>query len=38
MGTDYFVTDDVAQEVTKRCDVLTLPTLPYAYFPAFINM
>lgn len=37
MGTDYFVTDYVAQEVTKQCDVLTLPTLPYAYFPAFIK-
>lgn len=37
MGTDYFVTDWVATEVTKRCEVLTLPTLPYAYFPAFIK-
>lgn len=37
MGTDYYVTDWVAAEVTKRCEVLTLPTLPYAYFPAFIN-
>lgn len=37
MGTDFFVTDYLAREVTKRCDVLTLPTLPYAYFPAFIK-
>lgn len=37
MGTDYFVTDWVARQVTERCDVLTLPTLPYAYFPAFIQ-
>lgn len=37
MGTDYYVTDWVATEVTKRCDVVTLPTLPYAYFPAFIK-
>lgn len=35
MGTDYFVTDWIAGEVTRREDVLTLPTLPYAYFPAF---
>ena len=37
MGTDYMVTDWVAQRVTERCDVITLPTLPYAYFPAFIK-
>lgn len=37
MGTDFFVTDWLAQEVTKRFPVLTLPTLPYAYFPAFVN-
>lgn len=37
MGTDYFVTDYVAREVTARCDVLTLPILPYAYFPAFVK-
>jgi len=37
MGTDYFVTDWVAQRVTERCDVVTLPTLPYAYFPAFVE-
>ncbi len=37
MGTDFFVTDYVARQVTERCDVLTLPTLPYAYFPAFVQ-
>lgn len=37
MGTDYFVTDWIAQRVTERCDVVTLPTLPYAYFPAFVE-
>ena len=37
MGTDLYVTDWVAREVTSRCDVLTLPTLPYAYFPAFVK-
>ncbi|MBR0139808.1 MAG: creatininase family protein [Firmicutes bacterium] len=37
LGTDYYVTDWVAARVTERCDVLTLPTLPYAYFPAFIE-
>ena len=37
MGTDYFVADWIANALTRRCDVLTLPTLPYAYFPAFIK-
>ena len=37
MGTDYFVTDWVANAVTARENVLTLPTLPYAYFPAFVH-
>jgi len=37
MGTDFYVTDWVAQQVTARCDVVTLPTLPYAYFPAFVD-
>ena len=37
MGTDYFVTDWIAAQVTDRFPVVTLPTLPYAYFPAFVT-
>ena len=37
MGTDYYVTEWVSAKVTERCNVLTLPVLPYAYFPAFIK-
>lgn len=37
MGTDFFVTSYVAGEVTRRCGVLTLATVPYAYFPAFVE-
>lgn len=37
MGTDYYVTDWIASQVTEKCEVLTLPTLPYAYFPAFVE-
>ena len=37
MGTDYFVTDWLAKQVTERCEVVTLPTLPYAYFPALVE-
>lgn len=37
MGTDFYVTDWLAKQVTEKCDVVTLPTLPYAYFPAFVK-
>ena len=37
MGTDWYVTEYFAQELTKECAVITLPTLPYAYFPAFFG-
>ena len=37
MGTDWYVTEYFAQELTKECAVITLPTLPYAYFPAFVE-
>lgn len=37
MGTDWYVTEYFAQELTKECEVITLPTLPYAYFPAFVE-
>ncbi len=37
MGTDYYICDWLAAEITRRTDVLTLPTLPYAYFPGFIK-
>lgn len=37
MGTDMMVTNWVAERVTERFPVVTLPTLPYAYFPAFVE-
>ena len=37
MGTDYFVTDWVATQVTEQFPLVCLPTLPYAHFPAFVN-
>ena len=37
MGTDYMVADHLAKEVTRQCDVITLPTLPFGYFPSFIK-
>lgn len=37
MGTDLIVTEWLADRLTERCDVLTLPPLAYGYFPAFIE-
>jgi creatinine amidohydrolase len=37
MGTDYFVTDWIARQLVERYPVICLPTLPYAYFPAFVE-
>ncbi|XCP84731.1 creatininase family protein [Roseburia hominis] len=37
MGTDYYTVDWTAKQITEKCDVITLPTLPYAYFPAFVE-
>jgi len=37
MGTDYYTVDWTAKQITEKCDVMTLPTLPYAYFPAFVE-
>jgi creatinine amidohydrolase len=37
MGTDMFVAEWLAQQVTERFPVVCLPTLKYAHYPAFIN-
>jgi len=37
LGTDMMVVDALAGAVLKQCDVLMLPTLNYAYFPAFVD-
>ena len=37
MGTDMYVTEYVAREVTKRSNCITLPIVSYAYYPAFIT-
>lgn len=36
-GTDQMVIDALAGYVVKACDVLLLPTLAYAYYPAFVD-
>ena len=37
LGTDMYVTQYVAEQVTKRCPVVTAPMAAYAYYPAFIQ-
>lgn len=37
MGTDMYLCQYLADRVTERCDVLTLPILCYAHFPAFVD-
>lgn len=36
-GTDQMVIDALAERVVERCDVILLPTLAYAYYPAFVD-
>jgi len=37
MGTDLHVTNKVAELIVEKFPVLCLPTLPYSYFPAFVD-
>ncbi len=37
MGTDLYVTNKVASLVVERFPALCLPTVPYSYFPAFVD-
>lgn len=37
LGTDMYVTQWIADKVTEKCNVLTMPIVSYAYYPAFIN-
>lgn len=36
-GTDFFVVEELAKRVVDRSPVVLLPTLPYAYYPAFVD-
>ncbi len=37
LGTDQYVIEWMADRITERAPVLTLPNLSYAYFPAFVD-
>lgn len=37
LGTDMFVTGELARRVVEEADVLMLPPLNFAYFPAFVD-
>ncbi|MBI5649646.1 MAG: creatininase family protein [Chloroflexi bacterium] len=36
-GTDQMVVEELARRVVEACPVILMPTLPYGYFPAFID-
>lgn len=36
-GTDYYIVEELAKRIVKKCDVLLLPTLSYGYYPAFVD-
>ncbi len=36
-GTDMMVVDELAERVLHEFPVMLLPTLPYAYYPAFVD-
>lgn len=37
LGTDLFVVDELARRVVEAAPVLLLPSLSYAYYPAFVD-
>lgn len=37
LGTDMMVVDDLANRVVEAAPVMLLPTLSYAYYPAFVD-
>ena len=37
LGTDMYVVDALAERVVQAAEVLLLPTLNYAYYPAFVD-
>jgi creatinine amidohydrolase len=36
-GTDMFLADELGRRLLEEAPILLLPTLPYAYYPAFID-
>lgn len=36
-GTDLMIVDELANRIIEQCPVLLLPTVPYGYFPAFVD-
>ncbi|MCK5735175.1 MAG: creatininase family protein [Spirochaetaceae bacterium] len=37
LGTDMMVVDEIASRLLEQTDIILLPTLNYAFYPAFIN-
>jgi len=37
LSTDYDLAEALKKAVVERCEVVMLPTVPYAYYPAFVD-
>lgn len=37
LGTDMYVVDWFVDKLVEKCDIVALPTISYAYYPAFID-
>src|SRR5579862_7384324 len=37
LKNDFLIAEYLARRITERCDVITLPTIPYGYYPAFVE-
>ncbi|MDW7668780.1 MAG: creatininase family protein [Bacillota bacterium] len=37
LGTDMYVVDWIVENLVEKCDIVALPTISYAYYPAFVD-
>lgn len=37
LKNDFLIAEYLARRVTERCEIVTLPTVPYGYYPAFVE-
>jgi creatinine amidohydrolase len=37
LKNDFLIAEYLARRVTERCEIITLPTVPYGYYPAFVE-
>ena len=37
LKNDFLIAEYLAKRITEKCDVITLPTVPYGFYPAFVE-